>query len=97
MRPQTPSSVRDKRQRLQQIGEADTFLRRQCALLVGGGQHWYQRRAWTRITSLALPAVLALALGAALRRTTQPELQRAAPIAWLAAALFAVGETGSSG
>lgn len=66
-------------------------------VIVLTAQHWDELRSWARIASLAAPALLTLALGAALRRAAQPELQRAVALAWLVGIALAAGAVGVAG
>ena len=62
-----------------------------------GAENWADLQPWARIAALAVPAVLALVAGAALRTFDDPGYRRAGNIAWLSALALAAGATGVIG
>jgi hypothetical protein len=60
-------------------------------------QNWDELRTWARIGILAVPGVLLLLAGAAMRVADQPPIVRASGVAWLAAVALIGGAVGVAG
>lgn len=62
-----------------------------------GAENWDRLEPWARIASLAVPAVLTLLAGVALRSLDEPGYDRAGSATWLATVAFATGAVAVTG
>jgi len=60
-------------------------------------QNWEELRTWARIGVLAVPGVLLLLAGAAMRASTEPPVERGSGAAWLASVALLAGAVGVAG
>jgi uncharacterized membrane protein len=60
-------------------------------------QNWEELRTWARVGVLAVPGVLLLLAGAAMRAADEPAVERGSGAAWLASVALLAGATGVAG
>ncbi len=77
-------------------GAVEALLYLGVAVLVVGaialtGQQWGDLRSWSRVAVLAVPAVLSVLAGLALKRSGEPSLERAGSVVWMVSVALVAG------